>query len=188
MDAPIRLIVGLGNPGEQYEGTPHNIGRALVQFLAARGGHDWRREKNFEWAGRDPALMLPGTFMNLSGEAVAQALKKFNCGPENLLVCVDEFDIPLGTLRIRKKGSAGTHNGMKSVVSHLGTQEFARLRLGVGPVPPGADPAHFVLKPFAKSQRDSVKEMIERAANAVDCAVSEGIEIAMNRFNGGSAS
>ena len=182
MDA-IRFVVGLGNPGREYESTPHNLGRMLVEFLQGRDGLNWKKEPLYDWTDSSPVLVRPKTYMNVSGEAVQAMLRRFRCGPAALLVCVDDFDLPLGTIRLRKKGSAGTHNGLKSLLERLDTQEFPRLRLGCGPLPPGQDPARFVLHPFRRDQEQPVREMIEKAAAAVELAVGEGLDPAMNRFN-----
>jgi PTH1 family peptidyl-tRNA hydrolase len=182
MDA-IRFVVGLGNPGRKYENTPHNLGRRLADFLKERDGLAWKKEALYEWTDSKPSSIRLETYMNLSGEAVREILRRFRGTPESLLVCVDDFDLPLGAIRLRRKGSAGTHNGLKSIIEQLGTQDFPRLRLGCGPLNPGEDPAGFVLRPFRKDQEPEVRSMIEKAASSVDAAVSEGIEKAMNRFN-----
>jgi PTH1 family peptidyl-tRNA hydrolase len=181
----IRFVVGLGNPEEKYRHTPHNVGRELVEFHRERLElPSWKKGKQFDWTDSTPSCVLLHAYMNLSGEAVRRLLEKFNADPRSLLVCLDDFDLPLGALRLRKKGSAGSHNGLKSVIERLGTEDFPRLRLGVGPVPPGADPARFVLEPFPKASADAVRSMIRKASEAVQAACSEGFEAAMNRHNG----
>ena len=167
---PIKLVVGLGNPGKTYAGTRHNIGRRVVEFL---------RDEKMEGA----ALFIPDVFMNTSGVPVAALMRKKGWTPENLLVVSDDFELPLGSLRIRLKGSSGGHNGLKSIFENLGTQDVSRLRMGIGPVPPGNDPADFVLESFASTEKKAVEEAIQNAARAIGVAIDEGIETAMNRFN-----
>ncbi len=167
---PIKLVVGLGNPGKTYAATRHNIGRRVVELL--------EKEKP-----EGVALYIPDVFMNTSGVPVAQLMRKKGWQPEELLVISDDFELPLGSLRFRLKGSSGGHNGLKSVFENLTTQNVPRLRMGIGPVPDGEDPADFVLKTFSSSERKAVEEAIAAAAQAVRVAVNEGIETAMNRFN-----
>ena len=166
----IKLVVGLGNPGKSYAPTRHNIGRRVVELLA--------QDKP------DGAyLYVPDVFMNTSGVPVAQLVRKKGFAPEDVLVVSDDFELPLGSLRIRLKGSSGGHNGLSSVLENLGTQSVPRVRLGIGPVPEGEDPADFVLKPFASGEKKRVEEAVEMAAQAVRVAVMESLETAMNRFN-----
>ncbi len=167
---PIKLVVGLGNPGKSYAGTRHNVGRRVVELL----------EKD---KPEGVVLYVPDVFMNTSGVPVAQLMRKKGWLPEQVLVVSDDFELSLGSLRIRLKGSSGGHNGLGSVLENLGTQQVPRLRLGIGPVPSGEDPADFVLKAFASGEKKAVEEAIQTAAEAVRAAVAEGIETAMNRFN-----
>jgi PTH1 family peptidyl-tRNA hydrolase len=167
----IRLVVGLGNPGARYQPMRHNVGYRVIDLLEARGGCPAR-------------LLKPeSVFMNESGLPVTALARKNGITAGEILVVCDDFAIPLGTLRLRMKGSSGGHNGLKSIFEHLGTQDIPRLRAGIGPVPAEEDPADFVLKPFAKTEQEAVEAMIERAADAVLVAVNEGLEPAMNRFN-----
>lgn len=166
----IKLVVGLGNPGKSYAATRHNIGRRIVERL----------EKD---KPEGVALCMPDVFMNTSGGPVAQLARKKGLSPEEVLVVSDDFELPLGRLRIRLRGSSGGHNGLKSVLECMGTQNVPRLRVGIGPVPPEEDPANFVLKPFAAREKKDVEQAVELAAEAVRAVVNEGIETAMNRFN-----
>lgn len=164
------MVVGLGNPGKGYEATRHNVGYRVLDAL----------KKN------PPAgvhLFKPTGFMNTSGVSVAEKMRHMGCLPQDLMVVCDDFALPLGALRLRLKGSSGGHNGLDSILEILGTLDVPRLRVGIGPVPPGDDPAEFVLAPFPKKENSQIHEMVEQAAEAVRLAISEGIEAAMNRFN-----
>lgn len=183
----IQFVVGLGNPGQKYERTLHNFGRMLIESIAENERLDWKKEKWFDATKSEPVYVRLNCYMNVSGESLLKLMEKYQAKPEQILICYDDFDLPLGTLRIRKKGSAGSHNGVKSIVESLGTPDFPRLRLGIGPLPPGTDPAEFVLSPFSKAQEKNVKEVIETARSAVQMILSSGIESAMNRFNAQSA-
>jgi peptidyl-tRNA hydrolase, PTH1 family len=188
----VKLVAGLGNPGEKYHGTRHNIGFAVVDESARRAGlvfesapvealvARWRR------GGSDDAVLLakPLTFMNASGEAVAGLMRYFRIDPPDVLVVVDDVALPLGRLRARVEGSAGGHNGLKSVIAHLG-DGFARLRIGVGRGQLERDLADHVLARFDKDEAAEVERAVERAADAVETFITSGIETVMNRFNGG---
>jgi len=183
------LIVGLGNPGPEYQWTPHNLGFLAVDELANRGSIRVERPEakalvgRGRLAGQEVLLAKPQTFMNLSGIAVRELLEKYELGRAGLLVVWDERDLPWGTIRIRERGSPGTHNGAKSVVNALGTEEFARVRLGVGPDHPVGDLAAYVLRPMKKAELEVAATMIEEAANAVELILTHGLAPAMNRFN-----
>ena len=183
------LIVGLGNPGPEYQWTPHNLGFLAVDELANRGSIRVERPEakalvgRGRLAGQEVLLAKPQTFMNLSGIAVRELLEKYELGRAGLLVVWDERDLPWGTIRIRERGSPGTHNGAKSVVNALGTEEFARVRLGVGPDHPVGDLAAYVLRPMKKAELEVAATMIEEAANAVELILTHGLATAMNRFN-----
>jgi len=183
------LIVGLGNPGPEYQWTPHNLGFLAVDELANRGSIRVERPEakalvgRGRLAGQEVLLAKPQTFMNLSGVAVRELLEKYELGPAGLLLVWDERDLPWGTIRIRERGSPGTHNGAKSVVNALGTEEFARVRLGVGPDHPVGDLAAYVLRPMKKAELEVAATMIEEAANAVELILTHGLAPAMNRFN-----
>jgi peptidyl-tRNA hydrolase, PTH1 family len=186
----MRCIVGLGNPGPEYARTRHNAGAMAVERLAARQGIPLTARRHHALYGRGtvagvPALLaLPQTFMNASGEAVRRLLAYYGLGPEHLLVAVDDINLPLGAIRVRRSGSDGGQKGLRSIGRHLGTTEFARLRIGVGALPPGRDATAFVLSPFRASERAEAEAAIDRAADAIQVAVGEGIEAAMNRYNG----
>jgi peptidyl-tRNA hydrolase, PTH1 family len=185
----MRLIVGLGNPGPEYQWTPHNLGFLAVDEIANRAGIRVERPEakslvgHGKFAGEEIILAKPQTYMNLSGIAVREVLEKYELGAEELLVVYDERDLPWGMIRIGERGSPGTHNGAKSVTSALGTQEFARLRLGCGPDHPVSDLAAYVLRPMKKGDLETAAEMIAEAADAVEVIQKQGIAAAMNRFN-----
>lgn len=187
-EARVKLIVGLGNPGSRYEGTRHNIGFEVVQRLAERHRIPLRRREFSSLVGtgriegQDVLLALPMTYMNLSGEAVCAIARKYRLAPADIIVIVDDAALPPGKLRLRLKGSAGGHNGLVSIEDHLGTQEYARIRIGVGPAPT-PDLASHVLSPFAPSERPVMDAAVDLAADAVELALREGFERAMNRYN-----
>lgn len=185
-----KAIVGLGNPGAEYERTRHNAGWILLDHLAARLHFGpWRRADQAVATsgsvdGIAVKLLKPTTFMNLSGRALG-ALRSPNWDPTaDLLVLVDEAALPLGSFRLRGAGSAGGHNGLRSVETALGRQDYARLRIGVGPKPPEYDDiADFVLGRFRKEERRTLDELLDPMCDAVECWLHDGIETAMNRFN-----
>jgi PTH1 family peptidyl-tRNA hydrolase len=182
----MKAIVGLGNPGREYASTRHNIGFDVVDEVARRWQvqlRPWKSVADVAVVGtRGAVLVEPQTFMNLSGDAVGRIAAFHKLEPSDILVVVDEVQLPLGRLRIRRSGSAGGHNGLKSIIQHVG-QAFPRLRLGVGRGDPAWDLADHVLSRFAREERDTVAEAVSRAADAVDVFVDEGLEAAMNRFN-----
>ena len=184
------LIVGLGNPGEEYAKTRHNIGFQCVNALARRYGLDFgkkiakSRVAEGQIAGQRVALAKPFTYMNVIGQAVVSLSQWYKIAPaQELLVIYDELDLPFGTLRLRERGSAGTHNGMKSVVGQLGSQVFPRLRIGIGQGPPGRDAASYVLGRFSREEQEQIPEIVARAADAAEVVLREGLIAAMNRFN-----
>jgi len=185
----MRLIVGLGNPGPEYQWTPHNLGFLAVDELANRNGIRVERPEAQalvglgKVAGEEVILAKPQTYMNLSGNSVGRLMDKYELEPEHLLVMYDERDLPWGMIRIGERGSPGTHNGAKSVTSAVGTQEFARLRLGVGPDHPVGDLAAYVLRPMKKSEMEAAGEMLASAGDAVELLLTQGIAAAMNKFN-----
>lgn len=187
-EPPRYLIVGLGNPGAQYRNTRHNVGFECLQRLAEQHKIDLsktekRAKVGYGSIGDVPvALAMPLTFMNLSGESIAPLMKSLQLRPEDVIVIVDEMDLPTGRLRIRKSGSAGGHNGLKSLIHHLGTDEFPRIRIGVGRPAAGATVDH-VLGKFEREEIEPIRETIAKAAEAAECAAREGVEAAMNRFN-----
>jgi PTH1 family peptidyl-tRNA hydrolase len=185
----MRLIVGLGNPGPEYQWTPHNLGFLAVDEIANR--HAIRVERPEakalvglgNVAGQEVILAKPQTYMNLSGISVRHLMEKYELEPEDLLVMFDERDLPWGMIRIGERGSAGTHNGAKSVISVVGTPEVARLRLGVGPDHPVSDLAAYVLRPMKKAELEVAAEMVATAAEAAEMILKEGIAAAMNKYN-----
>ncbi len=182
------LVVGLGNPGPEYAHTRHNIGFMVVEALARRYGATFRpsRQARAEVAeiridDERVVLVKPLTYMNLSGEAVRPLLQWYRLTPDRLLVVYDDLDLPFGRLRIRPRGSSGGHGGMRSIIEHLGTEAFPRLRIGIGrPVGPARV---YVLQPFTPEEQAQVPAIIERAVQAVETIIREGLEAAMNRFN-----
>ena len=189
-----KLIVGLGNPGRRYEGTRHNIGFEVVDRLAERYGGGWDAaprgiEALVARAGgaRDLLLAKPLTFMNLSGTAVVGLLQFYKIEPADLLVVVDDVNLELGRLRARPSGSAGGHNGLKSIIGSLGSDGMARLRIGVGRGDDRRDLADHVLAKFDAHERAIVAETVDRSADAVELFVAEGIAPVMNRYNRGNA-
>ncbi len=184
------LIVGLGNPGEQYENTRHNVGFLVADELGERGSFPIQRLKfkaltNTAVIGGQGALVMkPTTYMNLSGEAVGEAARFYKIPPGRVLVISDDVDLPLGKLRIRTGGSAGGHNGLKSVIQHLGADQFPRLKVGVGGKPhPDYDMADWVLGKLHGEDKRVMDEAVKRAADAVECFLKDGPQKAMNRFN-----
>ena len=186
----MKLIVGLGNPGIAYQFTPHNLGFLTIDRIANDCGVEVRNRQCHALTARavigeeQVLLAKPETFMNLSGMAVRELVAKHEISPETeLIVIYDELDLPLGTIRIRQRGSSAGHNGMKSILAALGTQEVLRIRLGISPERKIADGVKFVLTPFRKSQLKKVDEVLESAAEAVKVILQEGPAAAMNRFN-----
>jgi peptidyl-tRNA hydrolase, PTH1 family len=185
----MRLIVGLGNPGPEYQWSPHNLGFLAVDELANRSSIRVERPEGKalvglgKVAGEEVILAKPQTYMNLSGVSVRDLLERYELGPEGLLVMFDERDLPWGMIRIGERGSPGTHNGAKSVTSAVGTQEFARLRLGCGPDHPVADLAAYVLRPMKKAELEIAAEMVATAGDAVEMILSQSIAAAMNKYN-----
>ena len=184
------LVVGLGNPGDQYENTRHNAGFQVIDALADRGNFPVQRLKfhaltnTATVGGQGVLVMKPVTYMNLSGQAVGEAARFYKISPDHVLVISDDVDLPLGKLRIRKGGSAGGHNGLKSIIQHLGTDQFPRLKVGVGGKPhPDYDMADWVLGKFQGEDKKIMDDAAVRAAQAVECLLSQGIDRAMNQFN-----
>jgi PTH1 family peptidyl-tRNA hydrolase len=185
----LRVVVGLGNPGQRYRRTRHNVGFMVADALGRRIGLKSAREDQDAWIaeidlqGEAVLLVKPLIFMNRSGVAVAPVLARAGALPGDMLVVVDDFQLPLGTLRIRERGGHGGHNGLRSLIDTLGTEDFPRVRLGIG-VPEIADFADHVLGEFRDEEILVVQEMVGRATEAVECLVKEGLGPAMNRFNG----
>ena len=192
MATPFKLIVGLGNPGPQYLITRHNLGFLVLDAWADEDDLSFQPERDrHSLALQEPEnsarLVKPTTFMNESGKAVAAWLDWLKLTPADLLVIVDDVALPLGTIRVRQSGSSGGHNGLKSIESAIGTPDYARVRCGVGAVPLGWALEKWVLARFARDEEDAVGEMIGTARRAIQCCQSEGIAVAMNRFNGSAS-
>lgn len=182
------IIVGLGNPGKKYENTKHNIGFITLDFLAGKNNIKINKIKHKALvgegiiSGRKVLLVKPQTYMNLSGNSVREVMEYYKAEPEQLIVIYDDVDIPMGRLRIRKKGSAGTHNGMKSIIYDLQEDGFPRIRIGIGKekrIPL----VGYVLGGFAKEERELMEDAVERAALAVECMLEKGIDAAMSEYN-----
>jgi peptidyl-tRNA hydrolase, PTH1 family len=185
----MRLIVGLGNPDPEYQWTPHNLGFMAVDELANRGSIRVERREGKALVGRgkiageDIVLAKPQTYMNLSGVSVRELLGKYELEVSDLLVMWDEVQLPLGTIRVHPDGSAGSHNGAKSVMGSVGTQQFARLRLGCGADHPVGSRKQYVLRPMKKAELELASEMIGDAGDAVELILTQGLEAAMNKYN-----
>jgi PTH1 family peptidyl-tRNA hydrolase len=188
----LHLVVGLGNPGAKYARTRHNIGFQLLDRLAEKWQAGWNAEKKFQASvarvtrdGSQVILAQPQTFMNDSGEAVAALAGFYRLPPARMLVAVDDADLPLGEIRLRASGSSGGHHGLESIEQHLGTREFARLRMGIGRTTDGRrEITGYVLAPFSGAEAGLVEEVLKAAAGQVECWLDAGLEKAMNRFNG----
>jgi PTH1 family peptidyl-tRNA hydrolase len=183
-------VVGLGNPGAEYSRTRHNVGYRVVEELVRRHGVRLPRQRYQSWtarttvAGRLVLLVKPLTYMNQSGVAVQAAADALGLRAEDVWVIVDDFQLPLGTLRIRPRGSDGGHGGLKSIIERLRTQEFPRIRLGIGLPKGSVSDVEHVLGEFAPDERETVERLVHRAADAVEVALADGPEVAMSRFNG----
>lgn len=184
------IIVGLGNPSERYAHTRHNAGFDVIDVLADRFGIDVTEKKQKALCGKGiiegnrVILAKPQTFMNLSGESVRGLVDYYKTEPEELIIVYDDISLEPGQLRIRTKGSAGGHNGIKSIIAHLGTQEFARIKVGVGEKPREMDLADYVLSRFSRGEKELMEEAYLEAAEAAVCMMKDGAETAMNHFNG----
>lgn len=185
------IIVGLGNPGEKYEHTRHNAGFEVIDILADRIGIHVEEKKHKGLCGRGllegqkVVLVKPQTFMNLSGECVRAVSDFYKVSEDQIIIVYDDISLDPGRLRVRGKGSAGGHNGIKNIIAHLGTQEFPRVKVGIGEKPKGMDLADYVLSRFSKGEWEQMEEAFKEAAEAVAVMVGQGTDAAMNRFNGG---
>jgi peptidyl-tRNA hydrolase, PTH1 family len=186
----VKLIVGLGNPGIEYQFTPHNLGFLTVDRLAERAKVSVANRHGRAVTGRtriaseDVLLVKPETFMNLSGLSVAELVQKYEVNvATDLIVVHDELDLPFGTVRIKQRGGTAGHNGLESILGALGTDEFTRLRMGIAPDHPVRDGARYVLAQFKKSQYEAVDLLLDSAADAVTAILTDGAQAAMNRFN-----
>jgi PTH1 family peptidyl-tRNA hydrolase len=188
---PMHLIVGLGNPGADYAKTRHNAGFLLVEKLAAQWKANWTNERKFvarvargEKVGKKFLLAEPQTFMNLSGETVGALVKFYQLSLAQLIVAVDDADLPLGEIRLRPGGGSAGHHGIESVTQHLGSREFARLRIGIGRRDGAREITNFVLGKFEKDENTVLEKVLERAADQIECWLDAGLQKAMSQFNG----
>ena len=185
----VKAIIGLGNPGREYERNRHNIGFQVIDLLAEKHGmrFDQRKFRALLAKGRilghDVILAKPLTFMNSSGEAVGPLAHFYKIEPQDILVIADDLDIPQGRIRLRPMGSSGGHNGLKSIILHLGTEDFSRARIGIGRPPGSMDPADYVLQDFTQDEEAVMTKVRGRAVEAIETWLEEGIEAAMNKFN-----
>jgi len=185
----VKLLVGLGNPGPAYQGTRHNVGFEVLEVIARRCGSPARRSRfqgeaaQVSIRGHSALLLWPLTWMNLSGSAVLAARDFYKIADADILVVCDDFQLPLDTIRLRPGGSGGGQNGLANVLTRLGVTAIPRLRLGIGPVPEGMDPAVYVLKRYGAAQARMLPDLLERASEACMAWLDDGIEEAMNRFN-----
>jgi PTH1 family peptidyl-tRNA hydrolase len=183
------LVVGLGNPGDEYRGSRHNLGAEVVELLAKRHGGRLRKRKERALVdevtidGRRVALAIPVTYVNDSGHAVGALVRRFGVDPEQLVVVHDELDLPVAELKVKSGGGLAGHNGLRSIVAHLHTQDFQRVRIGVGKPASKERGADHVLNRFSKRERAEVDVTVEQAADAVETIVRDGVDAAMNRFN-----
>ncbi len=183
-----QIVVGLGNPGRQYAKTRHNVGFMAIDFLAAKYGAGFRGKFQAELGeavigGAKCLLVKPQTYMNLSGRAVRDVLSWHKLGSENLIVIYDDMDISFGGIRLRSQGGSAGHNGLKSIIGELDTQEFCRIRIGIGRPPQGWDPADYVLGTFPKEDLPKLENVLSDAGEAVAATITEGITKAANRYN-----
>jgi PTH1 family peptidyl-tRNA hydrolase len=186
----LKLVVGLGNPGKEYEQTRHNVGFMVIEEIARRQGVELKkmfwfpaRQAKCRMGEVDVRLLEPTTYMNRSGRAVWGAMKKWRVAPADTVVVYDDVDLELGGIRVRGKGSGGSHNGMKSLLEWLQTKAFPRVRVGIGPKPADADMIEFVLGRFSDEESLGLEKVVERAADAVESIFSIGTERTMNTFN-----
>ncbi|MHB1455683.1 MAG: aminoacyl-tRNA hydrolase [Armatimonadota bacterium] len=185
--ADTKLIIGLGNPGTEYRDTRHNIGFMAVDLIARKHHIQVKTRRNNAHIGegliaeQKVILAKPMTFMNLSGQAVSALMRKYRLTPQDILIIYDDVALPLGRIRIRPDGSAGGHNGIKSIIGSLGAQDFPRIRIGIGS--PNRDMIDHVLSRFHKTEIETVREAVDRASEAVEVIFTDGLETAMNRFN-----
>lgn len=185
----MKMIAGLGNPGSEYARTKHNVGFMFLDALAEKLGADnWKTKYDALVAeariGTEKVLLVkPLTYMNESGRAVGPLMSWYKLAPEDLIVVHDDMDIPAGTIRIRRKGSAGGHNGMKSILYHVGDENFPRLRIGIGRPLPGWTVVKHVLAPFSEEDAPKIREAIAYLLPALGCVVTDGVDLAMNRYN-----
>src|ERR1043166_3694353 len=182
-------VVALGSRGEENDKTRHNVGAEVVEILARRHGGKLRKQKErsltdgVNIGGKRMALAIPLTYMNLSGEAVAPLVRRYGVEPGQMVVVQDEMDFELGRLQVKNGGGLAGHNGLKSIVAHLHTQDFVRIRIGIGKPPGSRQGADHVLRRFSKAERAEIDVVLEEAADAVELILAEGVDVAMNRIN-----
>jgi len=184
-EKPIRLVAGLGNPGAEYTHTRHNIGFMVVDLLAHERGLVWEKSSKWDAATArlgDALLVKPASYMNRSGHPLFAIAQFFKIAPQEIFVVLDDFSLPLGRLRIRQSGSPGGHNGLESIIVQFGTEEIPRLRIGIGSAP-AEGASDYVLSNFFEEEKGLVRSTIIRAADAVKCAIDNGVVSAMNTFN-----
>ncbi len=185
----MKIIAGLGNPTKQYEGTRHNVGFSVIYRLADKYNIKMNIARHKALigtgviAGEKVMLVMPQTYMNLSGEAVGEIMRYYKAEPSDLIITYDDIDLDVGKLRIRAKGSAGGHNGMKSIIAHVGSEEFDRVRVGIGHKPPEFDLADYVLSRFGKDELPLIRDAVDKAADAMEVIIRSGVEAAMNKYN-----
>lgn len=185
----MRVVVGLGNPGTEYAQTRHNAGFIFIKQLAREYQVKFRKMKRAVYAEvknqfpENVILSIPKTYMNKSGVAVRYLMDRFEAAGEDVVVIYDDFDLDLGNIRIRKRGSAGSHKGLRSIIQEIRTMEFPRIRIGIGPLPQGEDAAEFVLSSFTREERARFGISLEKARNALDLILAGDIDEAMNKFN-----
>jgi len=185
----MKLIVGLGNPGSRYRGTRHNVGWEVLERLARKHGIAIEEDTGWAEVGRGDigphrvVLARPMTYVNASGMAVQDLKRRYRVKPSDLFLIVDDLDLPLGRLRLRPKGTAGGHNGLRSVIEALGTDDFPRMRVGIGRPPGKTDAADHVLARFSPEERQMLNDALDRAVEALEVAIVDGVDVAMNRFN-----
>lgn len=185
----MKIIAGLGNPTDRYAGTRHNVGFSAILEIADHYDISIDTKKHKALIGKGMIgsekviLAMPQTYMNLSGESIVELLNYYKCDNTDLLVIYDDIDLDVGKLRIRTKGSAGGHNGIKNIIAHIGTQEFDRIRIGVGHKPKGWDLADYVLGRFQSDEQVLIREGVRNAREAAACILDSGADVAMNRFN-----
>jgi PTH1 family peptidyl-tRNA hydrolase len=184
----MRAIVGLGNPGEKYEHTRHNVGFDVISIIAAKLNAPIKKLKfqgvigETQLGGDKLVLIKPQTFMNLSGNSIYEIVRFYKIEPDHVIVIYDDLDLPVGTVRIRKQGGTGGHNGMKSIIYQLQTEEFPRIRIGIDK-PEGDEVIDYVLHDFLKSEQEPIFEALQKAALAVECMIRENVDMAMNKYN-----
>ena len=183
------LIAGLGNPSKTYEGTRHNVGFSMIDVIGNKFDIDVTTKKHKALVGRGMIdgmrviLAKPQTYMNLSGESIREIADFYKIEPENIIIIYDDISLDVGQLRIRKKGSAGGHNGVKNIIAHLGTQEFPRIKVGIGNKPEGWDLADYVLSRYSKAEQEALEEAAEGVVGALKLMLADDIDGAMNRYN-----